>query len=121
MAAFNTIRLSGLCPAHGRQAQISAQTHVASSFDGDDRGRFLGHTYSLGERMRWWSSGSPDWRADTRKDIHDESANRCEEACYATCEECGAELCVVLEFIDLAPVAVLAITLENDWPAAHYM
>jgi hypothetical protein len=47
--------------------------------------------------MRWWPEDSPhyvDWRKDHGRKIEDDTLQRCEEACYADCEECKAELCV---------------------------
>jgi hypothetical protein len=73
--------------------------------------------------MRWWSEDSPhyvDWREDSREKIEDDTPQRCEEACYADCEECKVELCVVVEFVDVTPVAVLSISRQADWAGGHY-
>ena len=62
MAAFNYLVLEVNCPACGQLTTLRAQTHMASDYDGDERGRFMNREYRLGERMWWFSEGSPDYR-----------------------------------------------------------
>ena len=118
MAAFNYIETEGRCPACHTRSIVRAQTHVASSFDGDSSGRFCDRTYKLGDEMAWWPPADgrcEEWHFDA--DPHARPAVR--EACYATCTHCRAELCMVLEFQALRPTQVISITHEEDWPSGY--
>ena len=118
MAAFNSVKVTATCPHCSRQASILAQTHIASTFDGDARGRFCSRTYDLGERMWWWPQEDeryPDWKLEGLPSAGD--PEDVEEACYAKCEACGAELCVVLRFRALTPTTCVAVTTMEEWPA----
>jgi hypothetical protein len=123
LGAFNTVQVHGQCPAHGGPALISVQTHVASSFEGDAAGRFHDRNYQLGQGMRWWLPEDPryaEWRVESRKIPPSHARRSCQEACYAVCTDCRAELCVVLEFENLTPLAAVFVGLERDWPAEHW-
>jgi len=115
MAAYNWIEVEASCPACQALATIRCQTHIASSFDGDGSGRFCHRTYRLGEAMAWWT---PDdnrfsgWSADADP----KHRPAVEEACYALCEHCKAELYAVIAFENLVPRKLLATGLERDWP-----
>jgi hypothetical protein len=118
MSAFNWIEASCRCPACKAGATLRAQTHVASSFDGTEQGRFSGRTYRLGEQMAWWPSESPLHAAwlEGRDPAHRPLAG---EACYAECQRCHAELCVVVEFEDLKPVRIIQVSLASEWPVGY--
>ena len=46
MSAYNNIEVEIACPKCTRNETVLCQTHVASSFDGNSRGRFLlSHIY----------------------------------------------------------------------------
>lgn len=115
MAAYNTILVDAECPRCLAHGLIEAQTHIASSFDGDATGRFCLREYRAGQRMAWWPEGDPrfeEWatNADPRRPAI------VTEACYATCRHCGAELYAVVEFDALVVKAVLDLGLDRDWP-----
>jgi len=118
MAAYNLIVVRAPCPSCKRPSEIRCQTHVASSFDGDERGRFCARTYTLGETMAWWGPGDPrfeqwcDGALPTTPPLY-------EEACYSTCASCQADLCVVIEFRNVVPTRVVGVTTEQNWPAGH--
>ncbi len=117
MAAYNWIRVSERCPACLAQATIRVQTHVASSHNGDDRGRFCHREYVLGESMHWWPAADPrfeGWRDEGLPSA--DSSGAVEEACYADCLACGTEICAVLRFRDVAPVACIEVRHVSDWP-----
>lgn len=120
MGAFNWVVVEGSCPACGETSRMRCQTHVASSFSGDRRGRFHDREYELGQPMAWWPSTQPEfatWRANGMTSETGSSVD--EEACHATCPPCGAELFVVLRFREAVPESVLAIGREADWPAGY--
>ena len=119
MAAYNWITICYTCLACRREASIRCQTHIASSYDGDETGRFFDRDYRLGERMAWWVPGHknyPEWREEEGLPI---SSNDAVEACYSRCESCDAGLCVVLRFDDLTPSEVLSCGLEEHWPEGY--
>jgi hypothetical protein len=123
MAAFNWILLEQECPACHTVALIRCQTHVASDFGGDERGRFCDREYRLGQPMHWWPPSHPrfmEWRhggdAGVATRLPREMA---EEACYGTCAGCGADLFAVVRFRDAVPVEVRQLGLEENWPAGY--
>jgi hypothetical protein len=118
VAAFNNIAIEATCPACGLQARIDCQTHVASSFKGDSRGRFCMRTYRLGEPMAWWPREHPEF-ASWRVPSENEGAEYCEEACDAQCTACNATLCVLIRFKENVPLEVVDIGREAAWPSTH--
>ena len=115
MGAYNWIEVQADCPACGQHTVIRCQTHVASSFDGDDSGRFCHRTYRLGERMPWFSPNETGYH---RRQEMMEPCNQlnAREACYSNCTSCAAELYVVIQFRDLTPTEILDIGRESDAP-----
>lgn len=118
MGAYNWITFEGTCPACCNEAPIRAQTHVAASYDGDSSGRFHDRTYELDVVMAWWS------RDDGRFGRWTENADlrhlpSIREACYSACQDCKADLCTVLEFLDLRATRVVLISLEAAWPESY--
>ena len=116
MAAFNYILLEAQCPHCGQQTIQKAQTHIASDFDGDSRGRFVEQEYRLGERMRWFlpeADGFADWMTWGKS-----PDGRVREVCASKCERCGAKVYAVIEFIDVTPVDVLEVGPVANWAAA---
>lgn len=115
MSAFNYVEVDEVCPACRQQRKLSAQVHVAASYAGDERGRFHDKTYQLGQAMDWWRAEDPrhaGW-ADGGDPAH---RSPVQEACYATCSGCQAQLCVILEFDGPRPSRAAAVTLESQWP-----
>ena len=122
MSAFNWIVIERTCPQCHRHGVIKAQCHVASSFDGDDGGRFHDREYRVGERMRWWDRADPRfeaWKDDAKSDTA--NPDRMVECCYASCSMCNAPLFALVEFEDVTPIAVGDVGLEEDWPAEFPM
>jgi hypothetical protein len=116
MAAFNWIVFGHTCPNCGCEANIKAQCHVASSFDGDDSGRFCDREYRLGERMRWWDEYDgryASWKADPGIVPDASASKRILECCYARCSSCHAELFAVIAFHDITAVDVQQVGLEG--------
>lgn len=94
MGAYNWVEYEDYCPACAMCITIHAQIHLASSYDGDESGRFFDRTYRPGDRMAWWSKGDPrfdGWR-DDRGDLVTAS-----EECLAECPDCSAVLVAVIE------------------------
>jgi hypothetical protein len=123
MAAFNWILVEGECPACHAHALIQSQTHVASDFGGDERGSFCVSEYRLGEPMAWWPPRHPKfkkWREGGDLAASNElPPEEVEEACYAGCTACEADLFVVVRFRNAVPVEVRQIGLEKDWPVGY--
>lgn len=125
MSAFNWILIDSACPICTTTSAIRCQTHIASDYGGDERGRFHDREYHLGEPMLWWprhDARFPGWRVDGRKTGMASSLTTSidEEACYSCCTNCGADLCVVLEFHENVPTKVLQITRQEDWPDEYF-
>jgi hypothetical protein len=119
MSAFNWIEFDGVCPLCNKQRRIRAQTHLASSYDGDERGRFCDVTYHLGEEMHWWNDFP---RRDTWYEcepVHVMGNGDIREACYAKCIALDHELFAILEFNNFTPRKVIEIGPEAEWPAGY--
>lgn len=119
MSAFNEIVFQARCPACSADTTVRAQTYVASSFDGDERGRFCGHDYRLGSRMLWWPTGHKDydaWRSADTTVSDPQDRQVVSEACYATCTRCNAELVAVVRFRMIVPIAVDYLASVTQWP-----
>jgi len=67
--------------------------------------------------MAWWARGDrrfDNWPAESQNGGVESVFN--EEACYSTCENCNAELFVIIRFRENVPEQVVAIGREEDWP-----
>ncbi len=118
MGAYNHITIHETCPGCGKESDILIQTHIASSFDGNDIGRFCFRKYSLGEKMAWWTKDHK--LHDTwKQDANGNNLPEVHEACYSTCEICQVDLYAVIVFKNLVPVKILEIGLEENWPDAY--
>ena len=121
MGAYNWIIIGNNCPACHQLVKLDAQTHVASSYDGDATGRFHEGRYRLGEPMRWWPTGHKEysqWRVNGKVDGPTEGHEDW-ECCYATCPLCHAELFALIRFQGQCAVEVEQIGLESEWPEEY--
>lgn len=119
MGAFNNIVITGYCPFCEVDKEIECQTHVASSFDGDETGRFCQRSYKLGEPMAWWKNENKmfnSWRNGNYLKGNELPKNIDFESCYSTCVSCKGKLYVIVMFIDLIPRVVIDIGIEEHWP-----
>jgi hypothetical protein len=119
MAAYNWIIADESCPSCQQRGPVRCQTHIASSYDGDETDRFCDRVYRIGDRMAWWPPGHQAfdlWREDSEPG---QPPNRAVEACYSECGKCGAELFAVIQFEDLKPIAVVEVGLESQWPEGY--
>jgi hypothetical protein len=116
MSAYNDLLVEAWCPACATNARIRCQIHVGASSIPRNRGRFAFHEYRLGQRLPWWPPEDPrfeSWRDDVDRVNGDGSVDECS---YAGCESCGADLYVGVRFRDIAPVEIIAVTVERpDW------
>jgi hypothetical protein len=119
MAAYNYVTFEGTCPSCGRGATIRAQVHVASSFDGDDSGRYAHREYQLGERMAWWPPSDRRFSAWSEYGQPGQPPGEALEACYSECRRCRADVFAVIRFRDLVPTEVLAVGAEAEWPQGY--
>ncbi len=123
MGAHNWILVDGKCPACGRDASIRCQTHVASDYAGDGRGRFFDRVYKMREQMLWWGEGDArhsKWRVDGKAFGDSDDASIDYEACHSTCPVCKAYLCAVIKFERNTPVELLRLCEEAEWPEEYY-
>lgn len=121
MSAYNWIEIEGRCPSCSKNVAIKCQTHFCSDYDGDETGRFHDRTYKLGDTMAWWPKGFPkysEWiESNSNAEYgYDVSA----ECCYSECLNCDAELFVVIRFDEFAPLEVLKLGLEANWPEEYF-
>ena len=122
MGTFNWIVVSGTCPCCHQLVSFDAQTHVASSYDGDDAGRFHDVHYQLGEPMRWWQPEHKDykeWRANGKMGA-DIQGNEDWECCYAECPVCKVEVYVLIRFDGPRSLEVEQIGLDSNWPEGYW-
>ncbi len=125
MSAFNWIIVNAGCLSKGSFGRLRCQTHVASSYDGDQSGRFHDREYNLGEKMAWWPEDHPEypnWKeGDNRKNFKlDANENNVAiECCYAQNESGEYTYYVVIKFQNLIPIEVLEIGEEAGWPKSY--
>ena len=120
MSAFNWIVFSARCPKCHIDTTIKAQCHVASSFRGDEYGRFCDNEYRLGEKMRWWpqeKDATYSWISEDAVKVTDDSVQEC---CYSKCCNCQTSLYAIITFLDITPIAIDEIGLEINWPDGYY-
>ncbi len=122
MGAFNWVAVETTCLDCGENVEIRCQTHIASDYDGDERGRFHDREYRLNEAMFWWPVGHPkfgSWRVDGTLFPMEESPEYDRECCYADCPTCGAELYAVLRFHENRPVELIGTGKVENWPSGY--
>lgn len=124
MSAYNWILLHSICPHCKEETEITCQTHLVSSYDGDNNSRFCEQTYKIGEQMRWWGPADfryPEWKEDSnlikKPATKDDTASEC---CYASCALCREEMFVVIAFKACTPIFVTAMGTLDNWPEAYY-
>jgi hypothetical protein len=117
MAAFNYLLLEMDCPACGQATMLRAQTHMASDYEGDERGRFMDREYRLGEPMWWFPKDTPDY-PDWMTWGTGQVADIVYEVCPACCPLCDSEVYAVVKFKSTTPLLVVANGLECDRNAA---
>jgi hypothetical protein len=111
--------LDETCPVCGLSKGIRAQTHTASDYSGDESGRFHDREYRPGDEMAWWPASDPrfeSWRANRRGPGASHDSEVDDEACYAECLACHANLYAVVRFRGRRIESVLEIGREADWP-----
>jgi myo-inositol catabolism protein IolC len=120
MSAFNWVKFYAICPKCCELAHIESQCHVASSFEGDEMGRFCNNVYRIGEKMRWWKINNVHWKpwAEIDGSIREEDSF-IKECCYSTCCNCNADLYSIIAFEDITPVKVVDVGMEENWPADY--
>ena len=97
MASYNWIIDTAKCPACSHKAEIRTQTYIASSYDGDDTGRFHDREYKIGEKMAWWERNHQNFAEWLESRDRNHSPAKVVEACSTNCVECGAELYAIIK------------------------
>lgn len=124
MGAYNWIEIEAECPVCKQTGLLRAQTHVASDFDGDARGRFCHRVFSVGDRMFWWDERDPkykDWKrsnwSDYKTMLKEYDRDASTECCHTTCTVCGSrDLFAIVHFQSLVVSKVLAVGLDSNRP-----
>lgn len=117
MGAFNWIKVKATCPNCNKDAELMCQTHAASSFDGDETGRFCDHIYEIGDTMRWFDKADPrymEWKSNGFTGTLPEDTDM--ECCYTDCPLCNDECFVVIEFRNCKIISAGAIGKLSHWP-----
>lgn len=121
MAAFNWIIFDNRCPVCSEMTKIRAQTHVASTFEGDEQGRYCNMTYRPKDKMRWWDKGDEryaNWTLGGNRVIGDTSDD-IRECCYAICSNRNDRLYAIVKFSNLTVEDILEIGPEERWPTDY--
>ena len=124
MGAFNWVEFEAECPVCKQTGLLRAQTHVASDYDGDDRGRFCHRVFRVGDRMFWWDEKDPkykEWKdsnwMDPETTAKEYAKDASTECCYTYCTMCGSEdLFAVVHFQSLTVSKISQVGLESDYP-----
>jgi len=119
MGAYNDLLIEEQCPVCGKRALIRCQLHVGATYDGDSRGRFALHDYSLGQQLPWWPQGHlrfDSWRNDSDRTNADGSVDECS---YEHCEVCRTDLYVGVRFRSLTIAEIFSITIERPAWCIH--
>jgi len=117
MSAYNWITAFATCPHCGTEHEIVIQTHMSSSYGGDERGRFFDRCYALGEKMRWWSKSHPKFAEWIVSHAVPKEPDSFLECCYGKCSGCKQEIDSVVQFSDVTPVLVKDIGVLDEWPS----
>lgn len=123
MGAYNWIVIEGECPSCGKRTSLRCRTHVASSYEGDGRGRFYDRVYKLRDEMLWWSDGDsrqPSWRVDGKASFGKDDPSIDYEACHCSCPNCKSSLCAVIKFQRNTPLELVELRSEAEWPEEYY-
>jgi predicted protein tyrosine phosphatase len=114
MGVFNWILVDGVCPVCEQEGRIRCQTHIASSADGNETGRFCDREYALGDKMAWWGPGHrrfESWLKD----------GEASEECHSRCVTCEASVIVDIRFSDLRPIQVVSMRKDHNHPGLVVM
>lgn len=99
MGAFNWFTVKETCPRCLVSSELTFQLYVASSYAGDNTGRFHDRTYQLGDTLAWWSRDDKrfaDWTGGLS------SHSGCvTDVCYGKCPSCNSDLLCDLDVCEL--------------------
>lgn len=113
MSAFNYITFTETCIYCQKSTEFEVQTHMASSFNGNEDGRFCNKYYHLGQKMKWWTSEHPEFDDWVDLDAKQTDNNTYLEQCYGSCKDCKKKLIAIVEFKTLTPMAVIEIQADD--------
>lgn len=122
MSAYNWIVAVVSKNTDNDTTTIRCQTHIASSYEGNDSGRFHDKEYKLGEKMAWWQPLEPkyrSWRDGDNRKVTDDNEAVAFECCLASSEQ-NDSLYAVIKFENLVPVEIVEFGNECDWPEGFW-
>ncbi len=120
MGAYNWIEVTDLCPSCHNHSILKFQTKTASSYDGDNTGRFFDRIYKLGDKMFWWKPEDKKYTNWWDPNLKDTAIGNLEECCHGECLNCKQDIFGVIVFNNLIPTAVNEIGLKADWPDKYF-
>lgn len=123
MAAYNWITFHELCPTCNKHEEFNCQTHIASSFDGDDGGRFCDNYYKIGDQMKWYPKSDiryNDWRQGNFRFESELPSDEDKECCYAECKKCKTEQYASFNFKDCVITEMISFGGIENWPSDYY-
>jgi hypothetical protein len=120
MSAFNWIKLKTKCPICSENTFVLIQLHIAASFQSGGKGRFCNLTYSVGDRLNWWSEDCPEFSSWTvgGLDVPD-APQSVRECCYAQCDAHNDRLYTVVQVSNLKIDKIVELGPEEQWPLEY--
>lgn len=121
MSAYNWILSNQKCPNCKNISTIRSQIHIASSYGGDDHGRFHDYEYYLGDTMRWFYSQDnkyEDWKMGNKIENIESKIDM--ECCYSTCLSCNFKGYSIITVKDLKINSITCIDKLDNWPNDYY-
>jgi hypothetical protein len=117
MGAYNWLSFSGDCPDCGERTTIVAQLKFASSYGGDDKGRYHDRFYKVGDKLAWFDLQDARYKDPNHHAVEDkDSPGRILECAYAHCDSCRANLFAIVAISEFRIVEIVRIGLERDEP-----
>jgi hypothetical protein len=117
MGAYNWLRFSDVCPDCGERTAIVAQLKYASSYSGDDKGRYHDRSYKVGDKLAWFDLQDSRYKDPNHSGVVDQDdPGRILECTYADCDSCRAKLFAIVAISEFRVVEVIRIGLEKDEP-----
>jgi hypothetical protein len=117
MGAYNDVNCRAPCPQCCVETALILQIHTASSFAGDDTGRFCMRAFSVGDKLPWWPPSHPKFSTwyDCVEvdDVLDLAQFSIKERAYGSFSNCNAEFYATVSIREFVIESVENIRLER--------